>query len=248
MGLADLIADADLLLALPPEQVGKQLLVLAEKALQGGIFSKDAVAGSQSLFDANFSSFGISRVYPSINRTEILLAVGEAWQWLEHAGLIMPAQSPNQSSSRLTRLGMRVVRDDTKFDQFVAAAAFSKEMLHRAIADEVWIQLAMGKLDVAVFIAFRAVEESVRGAANFEERAIGVDLMRRAFHPEHGPLTDLSFPFAEREALASLFAGAMGSYKNPHSHRTVGISDAKEAQEIVLLASHLLRIVDSRRP
>lgn len=71
--------------------------------------------------------------------------------------------------------------------------------------------------------------------------------MRRAFHPDKGPLAKHLDPVAERQALAALFAGAIGSYKNPHSHRTVSISEPVEAQEMVMLASHLLRIVDSRR-
>jgi hypothetical protein len=41
----------------------------------------------------------------------------------------------------------------------------------------------------------------------------------------------------------SLLAGAIGSYKNPSSHRRVAIS-ADEARDMIVLASHLLKIVE----
>lgn len=72
---------------------------------------------------------------------------------------------------------------------------------------------------------------------------VGVRLMRSAFNPTGGPLTHMSLPVAERERMADLFAGAIGTFKNPHSHRVVGNADPAPVVEELMLASRLPRFV-----
>jgi uncharacterized protein (TIGR02391 family) len=104
-----------------------------------------------------------------------------------------------------------------------------------------------GRYDLAVFEAFHRLEIGMRTASKLGDEWIGTKLACRAFNPEGGPLTDKNSEGGERTALMNLMSGALGSYKNPQSHRHVGL-EAAEAREMILIASHLLKIVDSRTP
>jgi uncharacterized protein (TIGR02391 family) len=123
-----------------------------------------------------------------------------------------------------------------------SARRIPKEVLHASIREDVWSLYHRGKYDTAVFEAMKAVEVAVRDAAGLSAQDLGTALMRKAFAPEDGVLADMSTDKAEREARAHLFAGAIGSYKNPQSHRHVALDDPDETAEIIMLANHLLRM------
>jgi uncharacterized protein (TIGR02391 family) len=241
--LRSLFPKAETLLELEPDDLAPVLLQLAMKHRQsGGGFWPESVT-SEPLIT------GEPDGYPHHQRPVVEALINEAWNCLHRDALIIPAPGINGRNGYMviTQAGERAASSDDAMGRIRAARAFPKAMLHPSIADPVWLALMRGELSDAVLKSFRAVEEAVRAAGGYADDDVGVALMRKAFDPDNGPLSDKSHPKAEREALAHLFAGAIGSYKNPHSHRTVKLTDPREAQEQVALASHLLRIVESRR-
>lgn len=237
------IPDVEVFLSLATEDLAETILRIAfQSKQQSGLIHPQTLL---SQLDGHPSG---SSGYPISKRSEAEQAFSEAWNWLTVQGLLIPDAGMNGNNGWM-RFGRRAqsLLEKNNFKNYAHAITISRTLIHATIASEVWNDLARGDLPTAVFKSFKAVEIAVRDAGKFSANDIGVPLMRKAFDKSSGPLSDMSQPEGEREALANLFVGAIGSYKNPHSHRTVTINDPTEAQEMVIFASHLLRIVDSRR-
>jgi uncharacterized protein (TIGR02391 family) len=112
--------------------------------------------------------------------------------------------------------------------------------LHPALA-EARLNFERGSYQTAVFEATRQVEVHVRELSHSGPESYGVALMRAAFRPDGGPLAT-GETAAEREAIAALFAGTIGAFKNPSGHRVVHFDDLHEAADIIHLADLLLRM------
>jgi len=143
-----------------------------------------------------------------------------------------------------TRKGVQLKEE--QFQRLIGKWTLVPSLLfHPVIIKKAYPALRREEFDTAVFRAFKAIEVRVRQLCRLPADLVGIPLMRKAFDVDDGPLTDQHAPRAEREALSHLFSGAVGCYKNPHSHRDVELS-FNEAFEMLLVASHLLQVLDRR--
>lgn len=222
--------DPDVLRTFPTCECALRLLKQLAKGAH--LNSSNTFRGAEQAWNRN----GVSDVPHLLNR------LSDAWAWLEANGCLGPDPSQTAGWQRLTQRGQELAADPEATTRIEAENRLSLS-LHSALETKVRPIFLLQDYETAAFSAMKAVEVRVRDLANASASDLGVNLMHTSFRTG-GPLADAEAEGGEQVATMNLFAGAIGTFKNPASHRTVAYDDPTEAAEIVLLADLLMRMLD----
>jgi uncharacterized protein (TIGR02391 family) len=126
------------------------------------------------------------------------------------------------------------------------AAVFSIESLHPSLVSRCKKHFEQGQFDDAILNGMKLIESELRKKSGLSAEEYGVSLVNAALC---GKNPSLLFPNAktqsEKEAVQSLFRGAVGALKNPLSHRFIDERDPVRAFEALAFISWLLRLLDT---
>lgn len=228
----DFLPTSEIALTLEPEEMAQPLIKCLSHLDKGGN------EGTLNLYN-----FVLHLSNSNYGDDEILKKITEAWMWLEREGMLAPSPGRERQWVYVTERGHKLA-NATDLTVYTRSKIIPKESLDPTLANKVHHLFIRGDYDTAVFQAFKEVEIRVKKAASLPNDSYGVNLMRDAFHPENGKLANKSLIASECQATSDLFAGAIGLFKNPSSHRDVNWEDPMECAELIYLANHLLRIVD----
>jgi len=241
--IAEQLPDPETLLALEPEELAGVLLMHLN-----GIPRDPHAPARPDVHPGNFTNEGDPQGFGSFPRplwNALGRAFMEAWAWLVREGLVVRKPGPsNYEWMVISRRGERI-RSKDDFREYRAATRLPPGLLHTDIEERTRGSFLRGDYETAVFQAFRTLEIRVRDVCGYTTDDHGAPMMRKAFAPNSGPLADRSLPTGEQEGVAHLFAGAIQYIRNATAHRPVDIHP-DEGVELLMFASHLLRIVNRR--
>lgn len=229
------------LIDLEPEEIGQYLLVYLNKL---------RVEENRNKFHRYNTTSGENsavREYAGELRQQVAEVLAEAWMWLRTEGLLTAvADENNDDWARVSRRGQKI-EETQDFKEYEHIKLLPRKVLDPVLANKVWAPFIRGSFETAIFDAFKEVEIRIRTVAKFSAQDRGVNLARKAFEPNNGCLTDQSIlDPGERQAYSDLFAGALGAFKNPSSHRDVDYNNPVVATSLILHANTLILIIEER--
>lgn len=233
---------AEALIELEPEEIGQYLLTHLNR-----LRVEEGKTKFHRYNETSGENSNVKQYAGELNR-QVSEVLAEAWMWLVAEGFLAPIPDENSNDwVRVSRRGQQI-QNLEDFKQYEHIKLLPKKVLDPILAQKVWASFIRGDFETAIFSAFKEVEIRLRQVAKLSPKDVGVDLTRKAFHPETGLLTDYENPDkGERQAYSDLFAGALGTFKNPSSHRDVNYDDPVVATSLILHANTLLQIVEQRR-
>jgi uncharacterized protein (TIGR02391 family) len=119
----------------------------------------------------------------------------------------------------------------------------AESTLHPDIYEKCWSLYTLGDYDNAILNATKAIEVAVRKKSGLPDHLAGTAIMGQAFGSDN-PKLRYSAVKSEQDGMMSLLRGIIGVYKNPQSHRFVGIENKSECLGIMLICSSLLYTID----
>ena len=116
-------------------------------------------------------------------------------------------------------------------------------LLHPKILSVCRIPFESGQYDDAIFNVMKLIEDEIRIKISAKPSDFGISLLDKAFLKEDVRLS-FSPVSSEQKAAEFLYRGALGYFRNPRGHRFLDTSDPREAFEILVFASLLIRLLD----
>lgn len=230
--IKDILPPPSEIAEMDPEEVGPFLLEYLNESKEHKFNRINLISGLSNYYDKN-------------DCYKISIVISESWSWLEREVLIIldPDDVTSGQWFVISRKGKKL-KNATDFKKYHFGNLLPRENLNPILLQKVRPVFIRGDYETAVLLAFREVEIGIRNASSLTS-LYGVDLARKAFDSKSGPLTDFNLPKSERDAMAHLFAGAIGLFKNPISHRNIDFENPNEVAELILFSNYLLRLLDS---
>jgi len=141
-----------------------------------------------------------------------------------------------------TKMGFRF--PEREFRRVVEKYALMPESyVHPIIVKKCFSLLNSGEFDSAVIQAFKAIETTTREKIGAPADMFGERLLKKAFNPDDGVLTNHALTKSERFAFLNYITGAFSFYRNSSSHRDIEL-DFVSAFDRIAVASDLLKAIE----